>query len=57
MKELLALHEFESDNGLDGPEHQYAKSRPWQLKIVSEVIEGEDNKDIRLFPYLQSTGL
>jgi len=44
VKELLALHEFESDNGLDGPEHQYAKSRPWRLKIVNEVIEGKDNK-------------
>jgi 3-oxoadipate enol-lactonase len=44
IKELLALHEFERDNGLDGPEHQYAKSRPWRLKIVNEVIEGKDNK-------------
>lgn len=44
VKELLALHEFERDNGLDGPEHQYAKSRPWRLKIVNEVIEGKDNK-------------
>jgi pimeloyl-ACP methyl ester carboxylesterase len=44
VKELLALHEFESDNGLDGPEHQYAKLRPWRLKIVNEVIEGKDNK-------------
>jgi hypothetical protein len=44
VKELLALHEFEADNGLDGPEHQYAKSRPWRLKIVNEVIEGKDNK-------------
>lgn len=44
VKELLALHEFEKDNGLGGPEHQYAKSRPWRLKIVNEVIEGKDNK-------------
>jgi pimeloyl-ACP methyl ester carboxylesterase len=38
------LHEFETDKGLDGPEHQYAKSRPWRLKIVNDVIEGKDNK-------------
>ena len=25
--------------------------RPWRLKIVTEVIEGKGNKDIRLFPY------
>ena len=44
VKELLAIHEFERDNGLDGPEHQFAKSRPWRNKIVEEVIEGKDNK-------------
>lgn len=44
VKDLLAIHEFEKDNGLGGPEHQYAKSRSWRLRIVNEVIEGKDNK-------------
>lgn len=44
VQELLALHEFEQDNGLDGREHQYAKSRPWRLRIVNKVIEGKNNK-------------
>ena len=44
VKELLAVHEFGRDNGLNGPEHQLAKSRPWRKKIVEEVIEGKDNK-------------
>jgi 3-oxoadipate enol-lactonase len=49
VKELLAIHEFEKLNGLDGPEHQYAKSRPWRLKIVNEVISGKENKIFDFF--------
>ena len=35
--ELLAVHDFDHENGLDGPEHQLAKSRPWRLRIVDLV--------------------
>jgi len=41
---MLAVHEFEHSDGFEGPEHQLAKSRPWRLRIVDEVIEGKDNK-------------
>ena len=44
ITELLALHEFIKDNGIDGPEHIYAKTRPWRNKVVDKVIEGKDNK-------------
>jgi hypothetical protein len=44
VRELLAIHEFEEDNGLDGPEHKFAKSRQWQEKIVNEVIEDKENQ-------------
>ena len=44
ITELLALHDFSKDNGIDGPEHICAKKRPWRNKVVDTVIEGKDNK-------------
>jgi len=42
ITEMIALHEFEKVNGLDGPEHVYARSTPWQNKIIDEVVEDND---------------
>jgi len=41
---MLAVHEFVHSNGFEGPEHMFAKSRPWRFRIVDEVIEGKDYK-------------
>jgi hypothetical protein len=41
--ELLAVHEFEMSNGLDGPEHVFARNRPWRNSIMSQV-ESRENK-------------
>ena len=35
--ELLAVHEFDEVNGLDGAEHQFAKSRPWRNEVMAKV--------------------
>ena len=40
--ELLAVHDFDKSNGLDGPEHERAKTRPWRMKTV-EVVEKRVN--------------
>ena len=37
--ELLAVHDFETENGLDGPEHQLAKSRQWRLHVVDHLVK------------------
>lgn len=36
--ELLALHEYNAENGLDGPEHEQAKETPWRTKVMSLVF-------------------
>ena len=40
--QLLAVHDFDKDNGLDGPEHEHAKSKPWRMKVV-EMVESREN--------------
>ena len=46
--ELLAVHEFEENNGLDGEEHMFAKSRPWRNKVVA-LVESRKNQRYALF--------
>jgi hypothetical protein len=41
--ELLAVHEFEKVNGLDGKEHEFAKSRPWRNRVLS-LVESRKNQ-------------
>lgn len=36
--EYLALHEYDPENGLDGPEFQAAISTPWTKKIYTEFV-------------------
>lgn len=42
FEELLAVHDFDSHNGLGGPEHQEAKSTPWRTRIL-KLVERRDN--------------
>lgn len=46
--ELLAVHDFDRNNGLDGPEHELAKSKPWRQRIV-ELVESRENKRFEFF--------
>jgi hypothetical protein len=46
--ELLAVHDFEKDNGLNGLEHEYAKSRPWRNELL-KLVEKRDSKRFELF--------
>jgi hypothetical protein len=41
--ELLAIHEFDEGNGLDGPQHTIAKSKPWRNRVMS-LIDGRQNR-------------
>lgn len=41
--ELLAVHEFEKVNGLDGKEHEFAKSRPWRNRVLG-LVESRKNQ-------------
>ena len=46
--ELLAIHDFESVNGIGGPEHESAKSRPWRTRVL-DLVESRDNKLFEFF--------
>ena len=46
--ELLAVHDFDQENGVDGPEHEFAKSRPWRMRVM-DLVEGRDNRRFEFF--------
>ncbi len=46
--ELLAIHDYDADNGIGGPEHEFAKSRPWRTKMVG-LVESRNNKLFEFF--------
>ncbi|EMC93657.1 hypothetical protein BAUCODRAFT_114165 [Baudoinia panamericana UAMH 10762] len=35
--ELLAVHDYEAKNGLNGPEHKAAAATPWRAKVIGKV--------------------
>ncbi|KAL9109780.1 MAG: hypothetical protein Q9227_005649 [Pyrenula ochraceoflavens] len=37
ITELLAVHDFDRENGLHGPEHQHARTTPWRDQIFTKV--------------------
>ena len=45
--ELLAVHDFDKVNGLEGPEHIRAKSTPWRMRMVAKV----ESRDYKVFEY------
>jgi hypothetical protein len=47
-KLYLALHEYEADNGLGGPEHKAAMATPWRDAVMEKYVE---NKYRRTFTY------
>lgn len=46
--ELIAVHDFDKTNGLDGPEHVHGKSKPWRNQIVAKV-ESRVNRRFELY--------
>lgn len=36
--ECLAIHEYESKNGLEGPEHDHARSTPWWSELMKKIV-------------------
>jgi pimeloyl-ACP methyl ester carboxylesterase len=39
--ECLAVHDFEAQNGLNGPEHQAAIDTPWRTRIMDKILTKE----------------
>lgn len=39
--ECLALHDFEANNGLGGPEHDAAVDSPWRTNVMSKIVSKE----------------
>lgn len=39
--ECLAVHDFEEQNGLNGPEHQAATNTPWRLQTMEKIVARE----------------
>lgn len=46
--ELLAVHDFDETNGLDGAEHISAKLKPWRNRIMAQV-ESRVNRRFEFF--------
>ena len=46
--ELIAVHDFDQENGVDGPEHELAKTRPWRMRIM-DLVESRDNRRFEFF--------
>lgn len=42
--ELLAVHEFAAVNGLDGPEHEAAKGKPWRNHVLTLVVSRKNQR-------------
>ncbi|KAE8386809.1 Alpha/Beta hydrolase protein [Aspergillus alliaceus] len=43
-REFLALHEYSSKNGLEGPEHKAAMDTPWHNRIMSETVRDKKRR-------------
>ncbi|RSL90337.1 hypothetical protein CEP51_000814 [Fusarium floridanum] len=41
--EFIAIHDFDAENGLEGPEFEYAQTRPWRQKILG-LVKGRDHR-------------
>lgn len=39
--ELLAVHEYEAKNGLNGPEHEAARTTPWRNEVMKKIVSHE----------------
>jgi hypothetical protein len=42
--EFLAIHDFDEQNGLDGPEHAIARSKPWRNSVMSLVHSRQNRR-------------
>lgn len=51
--ELLAVHEFAKENGLNGLEHQRARDTPWRSKVLDKIGH-TDRKYFDLFHVLKA---
>lgn len=43
--ECLAVHDFEADNGLNGPEHQAATNTPWRLETMEKLVVARERRE------------
>jgi len=39
--ECLAVHDFKSENGIGGPEHQAARDTPWRSRVFEKIVSTE----------------
>ena len=51
--EILAVHEFDEQNGLGGPEHIRARGKPWRNKVVG-LVAGRENRVFDLYRELKA---
>jgi pimeloyl-ACP methyl ester carboxylesterase len=47
--EILGLHEYGTENGLDGPEFQAATNTPWRKKIFDDIVKEKTRRVYHLF--------
>jgi len=45
----LALHEYEAENGLGGPEHQAATGTKWRAEVMHNTVESATRRLFKLF--------
>jgi len=43
--ECLAVHDFEAENGLNGPEHQAATNTPWRLETMEKLVVARERRE------------
>jgi pimeloyl-ACP methyl ester carboxylesterase len=43
--ECLAVHDFEAQNGLNGPEHQAATNTPWRLETMDKLVVARERRE------------
>ena len=47
--EYVALHEYSTENGLDGPDYKAAISTPWRNKVQKEIIKEKRRRTYELY--------
>lgn len=45
---MLAIHDFDQDNGLGGPEHMRARHRPWRERVV-QLAKSRVNREFEFY--------
>jgi polyribonucleotide nucleotidyltransferase len=47
--EYIAIHDFDAENGLEGPQFEEAQNKPWRQRILQHVVR----RDHRRFKHIR----